>query len=192
MVMVNKLLRQHYGGRPLPLSVAKLKAQMNAMLRTLQLPGGQWDAGLLLTTDKHIQSLNRKHRNKDKPTDILSFPNYKVKVQGQLPHMCVESGRYLGDMFISLPYVEAFCVENGAMNVHEFDLTGVWCAETTLEERMPILVAHGLVHLMGYDHETDEDFAVMSEVEDALLENYVRHLPPHYRKERPRDSIDTE
>ncbi|KAG9416189.1 hypothetical protein AC1031_000588 [Aphanomyces cochlioides] len=174
--MVNKLLRQHYGGRPLPLSVAKLKAQMNAMLRTLQLPGGQWDAGLLLTTDKHIQSLNRKHRNKDKPTDILSFPNYKVKVQGQLPHMRSESGRYLGDMFISLPYVEAFCVEN----------------ETTLDERMPILVAHGLVHLMGYDHETDEDFAVMSEVEDALLENYVRHLPPHYRKERPRDSIDTE
>ncbi|KAF0686491.1 Aste57867_21678 [Aphanomyces stellatus] len=171
MVIVSKVLRQHYGGK-LPLNTTKLNAQLNAMLLALRLPGGRWDAGLLLTTDKHINFLNKTHRGKDKSTDILSFPNYKVEVPGVLPAVRSESARYLGDMFLSVPYIEAYCRDN----------------ETTLDERMPILVGHGLCHLMGYDHETDEDFATMSEREDALLADYVRHLPSQYRRTKSRSN----
>ncbi|ETW08401.1 YbeY/UPF0054 family metalloprotein, variant 1 [Aphanomyces invadans] len=121
--------------------------------------------GLLLTDDKHIQFMNKKYRNKDKPTDILSFPNYTIQTPGVLPDARTQEGRYLGDMFLSLPYIEAYCRNN----------------DTTLEERMPILVAHGLCHLMGYDHETDDDFAIMSAAEEALLETYGKHVPPMYQ-----------
>ncbi|ETW08402.1 YbeY/UPF0054 family metalloprotein, variant 2 [Aphanomyces invadans] len=69
--------------------------------------------GLLLTDDKHIQFMNKKYRNKDKPTDILSFPNYTIQTPGVLPDARTQEGRYLGDMFLSLPYIEAYCRNNG-------------------------------------------------------------------------------
>ncbi|RHY34264.1 hypothetical protein DYB32_001067 [Aphanomyces invadans] len=127
------------------------------------------DAGLLLTDDKHIQFMNKKYRNKDKPTDILSFPNYTVRSNGSLnllnaispytsqiqtpgvlPDARTQEGRYLGDMFLSLPYIEAYCRKNGrALLRSHFKDCRFPCTDTTLEERMPILVAHGLCHLMG-------------------------------------------
>ncbi|OQS02853.1 hypothetical protein THRCLA_04814 [Thraustotheca clavata] len=149
----------------LPLSTVKLNAQLEAMLVCINGNGLPWDAGLLLTTNKHIQYLNRTCRKKDKPTDILSFPNYKITLPGVLPDVQNEEERYLGDMFISIPYVQSFCKHN----------------DTTLDERMPILLAHGLCHLLGYDHEVDKEYQVMQEKENELLAMYRTHLAVEYQ-----------
>jgi probable rRNA maturation factor len=81
----------------------------------------------LLTNDEEIRTLNKQFRKKDKTTDVLSFP--------ALP----ESGD-LGDIAISVDRAVAQAREHGH----------------TVEQEIEILILHGLLHLLGYDHETDE------------------------------------
>jgi probable rRNA maturation factor len=96
---------------------------------------------LLLTDDETIKDLNRRFRSQDKPTNVLSFP------APQNPE------RFLGD--IALAY-------------------GV-CAREASEQGKPLknhlqhLVAHGVLHLLGYDHETDAQADEMEGLERAVL-----------------------
>ncbi len=101
---------------------------------------------LHLTTDEEIQSLNRQHLGIDAPTDVLSFP---------IPFDDPETGTpYLGDILISVP-------------------TAAQQAETAghpLEDEIRLLVVHGILHLLGYDHGTSEEKAEMWEIQDTLLQ----------------------
>jgi probable rRNA maturation factor len=83
---------------------------------------------LILCDDATIRTLNREHRNLDKATDVLSFP-----LEGELP------GQPLGALVISLDHVHARAEELGH----------------SPEEELALLFIHGLLHLLGYDHETD-------------------------------------
>ena len=87
---------------------------------------------ILFSDDLHIQRLNREFRNKDKPTDVLSFPG-----GDPIPGM-PEPGRYLGDIIISVPTASRQANESGH----------------SLEAELQLLVIHGVLHLLGYDHET--------------------------------------
>lgn len=82
-------------------------------------------ATIAFVSDKNIQELNRQFRNVDKPTDVLSFP------AGEETN--------LGDIAISVQTAAAQAKENGL----------------TLEDEIAQLILHGLLHLCGYDHETD-------------------------------------
>ncbi|KAE8886846.1 hypothetical protein PF005_g20596 [Phytophthora fragariae] len=156
----------------------KLEAQVQAMVRCLDCPGGPWDVGVMLTTDKHVQKLNRRFRKKDKPTDILSFPSHKVRTPGRFPRVKTKEERYLGDIYISPAYVRRQCEDPQLEEI------------TTLEERLPVLMAHGLCHLMGYDHELDDDYERMQKAENDILSRYTQFLPPAFA---PVDSaIDVE
>lgn len=84
---------------------------------------------LILTNNSSIQKLNKEHRNIDKPTDVLSFP-----LEFDLPHMP------LGSIVISVDYAQE--------KANEFN--------HTLEEEITLLFIHGLLHLLGYDHEVDQ------------------------------------
>ncbi len=95
----------------------------------------------MLCSDRHIRQLNRDWRHKDAPTDVLSFP------QGE--------GVVLGDLVVSLDTAERQATERG------------WDLQTELR----ILLVHGLLHLLGYDHETgEEDFLEMAAAERTLLD----------------------
>ena len=83
---------------------------------------------VVVVSDSRMRDFNRKYAGKDYPTDVLSFPC------ADDPGM--DEG-YLGDIIISAERAAAQAV-NG------------------LENEMKILVLHGLLHLMGYDHETDD------------------------------------
>ncbi len=83
---------------------------------------------LTLCDDAAIRALNREYRNIDKATDVLSFP-----LEGDLP------GLPLGSLVISLDHVHAGAEELGH----------------SPEEELALLFIHGLLHLLGYDHETD-------------------------------------
>jgi probable rRNA maturation factor len=90
---------------------------------------------VLLTTDKAIRKLNRQFRGKDKATDVLSFPSYPPasKARPGAPEI-------VGDLAIS--------VETARKQA-----SGLGHA---LGVEIKVLMLHGLLHLAGYDHETDE------------------------------------
>ena len=112
--------------------------------------------------DEEIRTINREQRNKDASTDVLSFPtvNYpKGKTAGQCEHLLREEydpdtdACALGDIVISMDHVRAQAAEYGHSERREYGY----------------LLTHGLFHLMGYDHMTDEDKPVMRAMEEKSL-----------------------
>jgi rRNA maturation RNase YbeY len=112
-----------------------------------------FDLGILLASKEYIHELNKKYRNKDKPTDILSFAYYPDLKAGQKVVATTKEDQNLGDLIICPEYVQE-------------DLNR-W--QQTFPERMRILLVHGICHLLGYDHIKDEDYAQMQEQETAIL-----------------------
>ncbi|MBI3972344.1 MAG: rRNA maturation RNase YbeY [Chloroflexi bacterium] len=111
---------------------------------------------LLLAGDETLHSLNREFRGIDRPTDVLSF--------AQLEDHPREAGfvsppgepgapRHLGDIAISVERARRQAGEYG----HSF------------ERELAYLLVHGVLHLLGYDHDTDEDQAAMRQVEESAL-----------------------
>jgi probable rRNA maturation factor len=97
------------------------------VLRSARCRGGQ--ASILLTGDSEIRALNARYRLVDSPTDVLSFPANDPPVPGE----------HLGDVVISL--------ESAARQARE--------AGWRLREEVQFLVIHGILHLLGHDHERD-------------------------------------
>jgi probable rRNA maturation factor len=102
------------------------------------------ELSIVLASDPQIKRLNKLYRNKDKPTDVLSFP-IGEKVNGWL---------ILGDIVISVDTAKRQAKELGY----------------SLEEELKRLLVHGLVHLLGYDHELGgEEEKKFFELEDFVL-----------------------
>jgi probable rRNA maturation factor len=108
-------------------SLARFLAQAQSAVRL------RGEVSVLLTTDRAIRRLNREYRGKDKATDVLSFPASSL-LQSQ------EKEKIAGDLAISLDTAR----KQGAACGH------------SLEIEIKVLILHGLLHLAGYDHETDE------------------------------------
>lgn len=102
--------------------------------------------------NKEIRQLNKLYRNKDKSTDVLSFP----LGENGIYDMNNETGAYLlGDVVISIETA----IKQAQMYNH------------TLEREVGFLTVHSMLHLLGYDHETTPvDAAIMREKEEQVLE----------------------
>ena len=114
------------------------------LLRALRRRVGPRGAGvtLLLADDAQVRALNRRHRGIDRTTDVLSFP-----AGGDL-----EPGvSHLGDIAISVPRAQRQSRR----------------ARWPMRSEMALLVTHGFLHLVGYDHETDD--GSMRRLEERLL-----------------------
>jgi probable rRNA maturation factor len=85
------------------------------------------EVALVLTGDRALRTLNARYRGKDKPTDVLSFPG-------------PGGGEGLGDIVIS--------VDTAARNARSYG--------RTLPQELDVLALHGFLHVLGYDHETDD------------------------------------
>lgn len=118
-------------------SARVLRARAHTFLDALGLQG---ELSLVVTTDAAIRDLNRDWRGKDKPTDVLSFP--------QEPSLGL-----LGDVVISLDTARRQAAERSA----------------ALSDELARLLAHGLLHLLGHDHENDADARRMAQAEVKLL-----------------------
>ena len=123
---------------------AALARRAEAMLDELGL--GDAELSILLCDDETIQTLNRRYRKKNKPTDVLAFPM-------EVGPAAASGPRLLGDVVISVP--------TAARQAAERDRPIV--AEVTF------LLAHGLLHLVGYDHATRDEEREMSARTEALL-----------------------
>ena len=106
---------------------------------------------LLLSNNKNIKILNKKFRNKNKHTDILSFPfERKMKNSKEI---------YLGDIIISYEYMDK-------LN----DL------KKNFEENTAKIFIHGFLHLLGYDHIKDKDYKIMSQAENRIFKSISKIL----------------
>ena len=105
---------------------------------------------IILTNPENIKKTNKKYRNIDKETDVLSFPMFEkeeiLKIKGEIPEA-------LGDIMISIERVKEQAEEYG----HSF------------ERELSYMVVHGFYHLMGYDHIEDDDKNKMRMKEDEVL-----------------------
>jgi rRNA maturation RNase YbeY len=90
---------------------------------------------ILLCGDTRMQTLNRRFRRLDRPTDVLSFPSFKASEC----RAAARRGEFLGDLVIDVPYAARQARRRGH----------------ALGREVQILLAHGLLHLLGYDHDTD-------------------------------------
>ncbi|MCC6237685.1 MAG: rRNA maturation RNase YbeY [Dehalococcoidia bacterium] len=114
---------------------------------------------IVFADDQLLRSLNREHRDLDVPTDVLSFPAWESGLgedefaPPEVPRDADEPGRYLGDIAIS--------VETAVRQAHEAGLA--------VDLELSHLVLHGLLHVLGYDHEAPEDDAEMRTREEEVL-----------------------
>lgn len=102
---------------------------------------------ILLTNSQSIKKLNKKFRNKNIPTDVLSFPSFEKKKIRQIK----EKNFYLGDIAISYEIINSRSERN--FFILEFDK--VWI--------------HGFLHLLGYDHINNKDYLKMNTIEKKIL-----------------------
>ena len=107
---------------------------------------------VILTNSKNIREINKKHRDIDKETDVLSFPMFEKE---ELNNINLENEDILGDMVISLEKVKENAEEYG----HSF------------KRELAYMVVHSFYHLIGYDHMNDEDKQEMRKKEEYVLEN---------------------
>jgi probable rRNA maturation factor len=116
-----------------------------AALAALPAPEADLEATLLLTDDASVQELNRLWRGQDKPTNVLSFPADVESPAGE--------PRHLGDIALAYETVAREAASEGK----------------ALADHMAHLVVHGVLHLLGHDHETEVEAEEMERIETAAL-----------------------
>jgi pyridoxine 5-phosphate synthase len=107
------------------------------------------ELSLLICSDPAMQALNRQYRQKDKPTNVLSFPMNEGRD--------IPNGAMLGDIVIS--------ADTAAREANGLKIP--------LRQRLSWLLIHGLVHLLGYDHERSEAEAIAMEAREQELQHYL-------------------
>lgn len=113
------------------------------------LGGEEVEVSVSFVDDGEIQALNRDYRGRDQVTDVLSFPFYEA-YQGQ--------GGILGDIVINASQ----CLRQAKEYGHSF------------EREVTYLAVHSLLHLLGHDHEEEEDKRVMRAKEEEVLSAYKK------------------
>ena len=128
-----------------PFSKDLLKRAVNAAL-VHQSASLDSELTIVLTDDARLRELNRDYLGVDAPTDVLSFPASETDPE--------TGARYIGDILISVPRAQA-----------QADTGGY-----PLESEVQLLVVHGVLHLLGYDHAQAKEKARMWKAQAEILE----------------------
>lgn len=143
-----------------PLEPGMEEPLRQAALAALVLEGVQerCEVMIVIADDDTLRELNRRFRGVNAPTDVLSFANESrgpfAGGGGQFPH-------YLGDLVISLPTAQAQAAAVGGTLVHELQL----------------LIVHGILHLLGYDHAGPEEKSRMWAAQERILQRLGVTIP---------------
>jgi len=158
------------GGPFAGVSTAVIRRRATKMLEHLDLCGVELSVALV--DDKAIHELNRTYRHKDKPTDVLSFPLHE-RPAGWKPKGA--KGAEIGAGFpFQGPIGDVILSIDTAKRQAE-------TAERPLLDELTMLLAHGLLHLLGYDHRTDAEEREMNartkELESAAQAQRKKDFP---------------
>ena len=125
---------------------------------------GQWHVDVLLSNRETVCALNRQYRGKNKPTNVLSFPQTAgIESLTGMSQTCL-----LGDIVLCWEVLHAEALEQKKTIIHH----------------IAHLFVHGLLHLLGFDHENEEDAERMETLEVSILDSVG--IPDPYR-ELPHD-----
>jgi probable rRNA maturation factor len=138
---------------------ARVALWAKRMLKALSLPDAE--LSVLLCDDAVIHVLNRDYRKKDQPTDVLAFAMREGEAH-------VGNASLLGDVVISVPTARRQAKERG-------------CG---LDDEVVMLLAHGLLHLLGFDHQTAAEDRRMRAKTDVLVG--VAFTPPRRAVDKPK------
>lgn len=114
------------------------------------------EVSILLTDDAFIHELNRKYRGVDRPTDVLSFALQEETPDVPEPVPLAEMDDILGDVIISMETARRQAGEYGHSLLRE----------------VCYLVVHGVLHLLGYDHQEEDERKEMRATEEKILEHF--------------------
>jgi probable rRNA maturation factor len=131
------------GLRSLPIRATEVRRRAERMLGAAR--ASEVELSILLCDDDTIHGLNRTYRGKDRATDVLAFPLREG------PHAEM-AGAMLGDVVISVETARRQAREHGR----------------TISEEISFLLAHGILHLLGYDHRTHAEERRMNALADGL------------------------
>jgi probable rRNA maturation factor len=128
----------------------KLPVERSTLLHTAQVTldfinASGSDVSIVLGNDDLLKKLNRKYSNVDAATDVLSFPSSELDPD--------TGSIYLGDVVISLPHALAQAEAGGH----------------PIADELQLLVVHGILHLVGYDHLEQVDKEKMQSAQDSVL-----------------------
>ncbi|HPD82459.1 MAG: rRNA maturation RNase YbeY [Alphaproteobacteria bacterium] len=129
---------------------AAAKTLMSAIIPKFAF-GRALEISMVLANDDLVQVLNREYRNKDKPTNVLTFASLDSE---DFEEELMVDPLNLGDVILSYQTIERECKEQG-----KFVL-----------DHMRHLIVHGVLHLLGYDHQTDDEATDMETLEIRILE----------------------
>ncbi len=120
---------------------------------------GNFVLGVTLTNDSEIRIFNLKHRNQDKATDVLSFP---LLDDSENPDDILPDGPpvMLGDVVISMETVMRQADERKMRFI----------------DRLAECFTHGVLHLLGYNHNSEDDRLIMENLEDKLVPGVIREF----------------
>ena len=121
----------------------------NAFPKKYKFPGKKVSFTLLLSNNRNIKKLNKDFRNKNKSTDILSFPfNKKIRIMKQT---------YIGDIIISYNFID----KPKSQRLKSF------------KEKLIKTFIHGFLHLLGFDHVKDKDYMKMFKEEEKIYQSVI-------------------
>ncbi|XP_056610427.1 endoribonuclease YbeY [Triplophysa dalaica] len=140
--------------------VSLRRARLRADVETLRLIFGvqRFDMSVICVDNRKIQRINNVYRRQNQPTDVLSFPFHEDLRPGRLPYALHRDEYNLGDIFLGVEYIIQQCKDTSQ----------------DLHETLTVVTAHGICHLLGYRHETDEECNEMLQKESYIIREFNR------------------
>lgn len=145
------LFIENYTNQSLTDEYKKIISDVIKYALTLENINSKPEISVCFVDNDKIKNLNKKFRSIDKETDVLSFP--MIEFNNQPKDVLIKKNILLGDIIISLPKAFEQAKEYGH----------------TIEREIAFLTAHGILHLLGYDHINSEDEKIMFEKQKFIL-----------------------
>jgi probable rRNA maturation factor len=120
-----------------------------------------------LTSDAEVHVLNKQYRGKDKPTNVLSFPMVQPDLLETVTQNSDDGEVILGDIVLAYGVCAAEALER----------------QVSVGDHATHLIVHGVLHLLGYDHQGDAEAEAMEEMERAALRDLGLHDPYSIRED---------
>jgi probable rRNA maturation factor len=137
----------------------KLEEMISSILEERELQKGE--LGLIFADDLYLEQLNEKYRGKSGPTDVLSFTYLEPNEREDFLADADNDEFAFGDIYISLDRAAEQAID----------------MKHSLESEIARLSVHGLLHLLGFEHENDQDAASMEQYEIDLLHRFYPEAP---------------
>jgi probable rRNA maturation factor len=138
--------------------IPKLQEVALSILRDLKCPE-RCELSLVLVDDQTMQRLNREYCGIDRSTDVLSFAQQETIAPQEVQPQCADESfpLLLGDVILSIETTQKQAEEFGR----------------SFAQELSFLLIHGILHLLGYNHETDDDAQVMEHLEQEICSHLI-------------------